>query len=457
MAADTNTPLILIASNDNDYTGGLVHFLNATGIDPERCHDAQGVYREIRKRPYHVLILDLDLLDDAHADLISFVMSQTPSTKIVLIFDMEHMDRALDGLRHGAFFYLPKSSPPSDVVMVTGKALQEIQLKEVVLEHEKQTFEELIGNTPAMRRVIELVTKVAPTDSTMLLLGESGTGKEVIANMIHRISPRREQPFVAINCAALPEQILESELFGHVKGAFTGAESDKLGLFEEADGGTLFLDEVGDMPLVAQAKLLRVLQNGEIRRVGENTPRHVDVRILAATNKDLVEDVEKKTFREDLYFRLNVIQIQIPPLRERRDAIEPLVKQFMKRCNQQYDKQITDIEDNAWGLLQHYEYPGNIRELESIITHAVILAETNEITVNDLPDQLRFGEGARLSLPAYEPDSIPTLEDMEKELIERTLKHLDGNQTEVAKSLGISRSTLWRKMKEFGISKTSDS
>jgi DNA-binding NtrC family response regulator len=447
------TPLILVASNDNEYADGLVHFLETSGLDPDRCHDAQGVYREVRKQPYQILILDLALLDEAHADLISFVMSQTPLTKIVLIFDMEHMDRALDGLRHGAFFYLPKSSPPSDVVMAVGKALHDIQLKEVVLEHEQHAFEELIGNTPAMRRVVELVTKVAPTDSTMLLLGESGTGKEVVANMIHRISPRREQPFIAINCAALPEQILESELFGHAKGAFTGAESDKLGLFEEADGGTLFLDEVGDMPLVAQAKLLRVLQNGEIRRVGENIPRHVDVRILAATNKDLVIDVENKAFREDLYFRLNVIQIQIPPLRERRDAIEALVKQFMKRCNQLYQKQVFGIEDSAWGLLQHYEYPGNIRELESVITHAVILAEGPEITVNDLPDQIRFGAGARLSLPAYEPDSLPTLEDMEKDLIERTLTHLSGNQTEVAKSLGISRSTLWRKMKDFGIPK----
>jgi DNA-binding NtrC family response regulator len=448
-----NTPLILIASNDNEYSDGLTHFLQASGLDSERCHDAQGVYREVRKQPFEILILDLALLDEAHADLISFVMSQTPLAKIVLIFDMEHMDRALDGLRHGAFFYLPKSSPPSDVVMAVGKALHEIQLKEVVLEHEQHAFEELVGNTPAMRRVIELVTKVAPTDSTMLLLGESGTGKEVIANMIHRISPRRENPFVAINCAALPEQILESELFGHVKGAFTGAESDKAGLFEEADGGTLFLDEVGDMALVAQAKLLRVLQNGEIRRVGENVPRHVDVRILAATNKDLVNDVANKTFREDLYFRLNVIQIQIPPLRERRDAIEALVKQFIKRGNQQFDKHVFGIEDSAWGLLQHYEYPGNIRELESIIAHAVILADSDQITVNDLPDQLRFGEGARLSLPAYEPDTLPTIEVMEKGLIERTLIQLDGNQTEVAKSLGISRSTLWRKMKDFGIPK----
>ncbi len=274
-----------------------------------------------------------------------------------------------------------------------------------------------------------------------------------MANAIHRISPRRDQPFIAINCAALPEQILESELFGHIKGAFTGAESDKVGLFEAADGGTLFLDEVGDMPLVAQAKLLRVLQSGEIRRVGEATTRHVDVRVLAATNKDLVHDVREKLFREDLYFRLNVFQVRIPPLRERCDALRPLAKEFLKSFNLKYGKHVYGIDENAWNILAHYEYPGNIRELESIIAHAVIMADGESITVNDLPDQLRFGSGARLGLPHYESGGGSTIQDMEKDLIEGTLKQLNGNQTEVAKSLGVSRSTLWRKMKEYGFSK----
>jgi len=307
-----------------------------------------------------------------------------------------------------------------------------------------------------MRRVGELITKVAPTDSTVLLLGESGTGKEVMANTIHQMSPRRDQPFIAVNCAALPEQILESELFGHVKGAFTGAESDKVGLFEAADGGTLFLDEIGDMSLTAQSKLLRVLQSGEIRRVGEALTHLVDVRILAATNKDLVRDVAEKRFREDLYFRLNVFQIVIPPLRERRDALQNLAKEFLKRFNQKFNKNVYDIDENAWNIISHYEFPGNVRELESIIAHAVIMADADTITATDLPDQMRFGPGARLGLPSYDSGAIGTIQEMEKDLIIRTLKKLDDNQTEVAKSLGVSRSTLWRKLKDYDIPRESD-
>ncbi|HIF10807.1 MAG TPA: sigma-54-dependent Fis family transcriptional regulator, partial [Sneathiellales bacterium] len=302
-----------------------------------------------------------------------------------------HFEHALEGIRHGAFFYLPITSPPSDMAWVISKALRDLELHETLKEHEHHLFEELIGTSPAMLQVANLITKVAPTDSTVLLLGESGTGKEVMANVIHQLSPRREQPFIAINCAALPEHILESELFGHVKGAFTGAETDKVGLFEAADGGTLFLDEIGDMALTAQAKLLRVLQTGEIRRVGEATNHHVDVRILAATNHNLIEDVNEKRFREDLYFRLNVFQILIPPLRDRADALQTLAKQFLKRFNTKFDKRVYDIDQHAWNVLTHYEYPGNVRELESIIAHGVIMADGEVMTVNDLPDQMRFG------------------------------------------------------------------
>jgi two-component system, NtrC family, response regulator AtoC len=449
-------PYILIASSDNEYAMTLTHFLQSQQCQVERCHDPKGVFREVGKRDYQVLVLDLGIADEGTANLVSFVTRQSPDTQTVLLFDINHFEKALDGIRHGAYFYLPKSSPPSDMAWVIEKALMDLDMKSTLKEHEKRMFEELMGSSPAMLRVSELITKVAPTDSTVLLLGESGTGKEVMANAIHQISPRRGQPFIAINCAALPEQILESELFGHVKGAFTGAEADKIGLFEAADGGTLFLDEVGDMPLVAQAKLLRVLQSGEIRRVGESTTQHVNVRVLAATNKDLVNDVSENNFREDLYFRLNVFQIKIPPLRERRDALPHLVKEFVKRFNARYEKRIVGLEENALNFLAHYEYPGNIRELESIIAHAVIMADGDTITANDLPDQLRFGKGARLELPHHEASATGTLQDMEKDHIERALKQFNGNQTEVAKSLGISRSTLWRKMKEYGLSKDDD-
>ena len=442
---------VLIASAEAEFAGGLEHFLGSAGLEVERCPDTKGVLRLTGIRNFDVAVLDLELCDASDLDLITFIQRQSPDTQIVLLFEIEDIEKAVEGVRRGAYFYLPKSSQPSDVAYVVQNAVRDLDLRATVKEHEQKVFEELIGDTPAMRRVVELVQKVAPTDSTVLLLGESGTGKEVVANMIHRLSPRRDEPFIAINCAALPELILESELFGHVKGAFTGAESDKVGLFEEAERGTIFLDEIGDMPLVSQAKLLRVLQNGEIRRVGDSTTQHVDVRILAATNRSLLEEVREKRFREDVYFRLNVVQIVIPPLRERPDAIQSLTKEFLKQFNRKYGKSVHDIDEQAWGLLRSYRYPGNVRELESTIAHGVILADGETIRVQDLPDQLRFGEGARLGLPHLDDEGLPSIEEMEKDLIARTLQRLEGNQTEAAKNLGISRSTLWRKIKEYEI------
>jgi len=445
-----------LASNDPEYSLGIAHFLESEAFAVDRCHDAQGVLRLTGLHEYAVAVLDLDLADEAGMDLVTFIHRRHPDTRVVLIFDPAKMEHAIEGLRRGAFFYLPKSAQPSDVALVVDKAVHDAQVRAALQGHEQEAFEELIGNTPAMRRVVDLIRKVAPTDSTVLLLGESGTGKEVMANTIHRLSARRDKPFIAINCAALPEQILESELFGHVKGAFTSADSDKVGLFEEAEGGTLFLDEVGDMALVSQAKLLRVLQSGEIRRVGDTVVRHVDVRILAATNRDLLQDVREHRFREDLYFRLNVIQIVIPPLRERPDAITGLTREFLKRYNRKFGKNISQIDDAAWTLLRAYPFPGNIRELESTLAHAVILAEGDTIRMDDLPDAVRLGlgHGGRLGLPHLrESDALPTLQDMEKELIQKALDKLKGNQTEVAKTLGISRSTLWRKLKEYDIAK----
>ncbi|GMW00828.1 MAG: sigma-54-dependent Fis family transcriptional regulator [Candidatus Hydrogenedentota bacterium] len=386
-------------------------------------------------------------------DLVSYVRRGAPAMQLVLIFELTRLDRAVDGIRQGAYFYLPKSSLPSDVAMVVSKAMKARSNESAVTRFEQSAFEELLGSTPAMKRVIEIITKVAPTDSTVLLLGESGTGKEVLANTVHRLSARRELPFIAINCAALPDQLLESEMFGHVKGAFTGAESDKAGLFEEADGGTIFLDEIGDMALVTQAKLLRVLQNGEIRPVGSNQSKRVNVRVIAATNRNLEQSVADGQFREDLYFRLNVIQIRIPPLRERLESLPRLIAHFVQRYSREYGRSIREIDDHAQSLLRNYAYPGNVRELESIIAHAIIMADGDVIRAKDLPDAVLHGTQPRLALPNYVADQFPTLTEMESQLIRSALDRFDGNQTDAAKKLGISRSTLWRKMKEYGIDK----
>lgn len=442
---------ILLALADVSYATALAGFLEPYGGNLERCHDVQGVLRLTGRRNFNVVVLEVALGAEGGVDLVSFILQRNPQTCIILLFDVAQMDRALDGVRQGAFFYLPITCPPSDVAMAVDKALRSRAAQAAVDRYEQTVFEELTGSTPAMQRVIELIRKVAPTDSTVLLLGESGTGKEVLANTLHRLSRRQGRPFVAVNCAALPEGLLESELFGHVKGAFTGAEGDKRGLFEEADGGTIFLDEIGDMSPITQAKVLRVLQSGEFRRVGSSSIQHADVRVLAATNRDLTEAVHQNQFREDLYYRLNVIQIRIPPLRERMDALPPLLQHFIQRYNGKYGKNVRGVDDHAMGLLRHYEFPGNVRELDSIAAHAVIMADGPYIGAADLPDPVRFGVRPRLALGYRSSEEFMTLDGMEESHIRMALERFNGNQSVAAKKLGISRSTLWRKMNEYGI------
>ncbi len=451
---------ILLACGDIDYGATIASFLDEPGTAVERCHDAPGVLRLASRRAFDVVVLDLELGGQSDIDLVSFVRQHLPAARLILLFEMSRIERALEGVRHGAYFYLPNTCPPSDVALAVGKARRHRQQDLTLEEYERTVFEELVGRSPAMQRVVDIIRKVAPTDSTVLLMGESGTGKEVLANTVHRLSRRRERAFIAVNCAALPEALLESELFGHVKGAFTGAHQDKRGLFEEADGGTIFLDEIGDMALVTQAKLLRVLQNGETRPVGANLVKRVDVRVLAATNRDLLEAVRNNEFREDLYFRLNVIQLRIPPLRERMDALPTLINHFLSRHNAHFDKQVQSIDDSAMSLLRHYDFPGNVRELESVLAHAVIMADDHVIRPDDLPDQVRLGRGMRLALPYNgapgEPEEIPSLADVEERHIRDTLERLDWNQTLAAEKLGISRSTLWRKLQSYDIEPRDD-
>ena len=307
----------------------------------------------------------------------------------------------------------------------------------------------IIGTSRKMQRIFRFVSKIARTESAVLITGESGTGKELLARSIHYQSSRAHRPFLAINCGALPENLLESELFGHVRGAFTGATMDKKGLFEQADGGTLFLDEIGELTQVSQVKLLRALQDGEVRRVGSNTAVRVDVRIISATNRDLRRLMEEGTFREDLYYRINVFHIEIPPLRERQEDIPLLAQFFLERVAAKMKKNIRDFSPDAGYLLTHYAYPGNVRELENAIQRAVALAEGDVIRPEDLPPPMRERtrpqiEGPRGALEI--PDGL-TLSQVEELYIRRTLETLDGNLSEAARRLGVSRTTLWRKLK----------
>jgi DNA-binding NtrC family response regulator len=310
----------------------------------------------------------------------------------------------------------------------------------------------MIGVSPRMQRVFRLISKVAPTESTVLITGESGTGKEMVATAIHLQSPRAHLPFVTVNCAAIPETLFESELFGHARGSFTGAIADKVGLLSQADGGTIFLDEVAEMPVAVQPKLLRALQSGEIRRVGDAATSRVDVRVVAATNRNLAQSLEQGRLREDLYYRLSVFQIELPPLRERREDIPLLANFFRDRFARRLGKRVDRFDERAQAYLVQYDYPGNVRELENAIERAVTLSEDGVIVASDLPPSLReptvrlLREGE-----AFPYSETLSLTQLEAEHIRRALGHFAGNTTRTARSLGISRSTLWRKMRRYGL------
>ncbi|TMQ57252.1 MAG: sigma-54-dependent Fis family transcriptional regulator [Candidatus Eisenbacteria bacterium] len=310
----------------------------------------------------------------------------------------------------------------------------------------------MIGQSPALQRIFRLVAKVAPTESPVLITGESGTGKEMIATAIHLQSRRAHRTFVAVNSSAIPEQLFESELFGHVRGAFTGANADRVGLMQHADGGTIFFDEVAEMPLSVQVKLLRALQSGEIRPVGAKESRRVDIRVIAATNRDVKRALADGTFREDLYYRLNVFHIELPPLRERREDIPLLANYFREKYSRALGKQVKGFSERAQFYLMRYDYPGNVRELENAVERAVTLAERGEITHLDLPPVLREPRVPLLERGnAFPYSENMSLAQLEAEHIRRVLLHTAGNTTRAAKILGISRSTLWRKMREYGL------
>jgi transcriptional regulator with PAS, ATPase and Fis domain len=322
--------------------------------------------------------------------------------------------------------------------------------------HRERILDDLMADSPSMRKVLRVAMKIAPTSSTVLIGGESGTGKEFFARIIHRHSQCGDGRFVAVNCGAIPDTLFESEFFGHRKGAFTGADRDKPGLVEEAHGGTLFLDEVGELSLPAQVKLLRFLQERMFRSVGDTSLRAVDVRVIAATNKDLRKMMEQGKFREDLFFRLNVFHINLPPLRERKETIPNLVSLFVHRFNQLFDKNVSKFSKAAESLLEAYDYPGNIRELENIIEHAVVMAEGDEITERDLPEfmfknrLLLEGPDRHCAERGFD-NRVATLAEVEREHIKFVLGLTNHNYTDAAKKLGISRSTLWRKIKEYGL------
>ncbi len=423
----------------------------------------EGAIRALSQGDIAVLFLSTEFLTIDNLDIAALARERNPGIEIFILAAAGDRAQAEAAVHRGAHSFLMKPVNVELLQSLAQKALSRSVSRRNVRDLREHVLEDLLGSTPAMKKILKTLIKVAPTNSTLLISGESGVGKEFVADVVHRLSSRAEENFVAVNCGAIPENLVEAELFGSRKGSYTGSVADRKGLIEMADKGTLFLDEIGELSLQTQVKLLRFLQEKEIRRVGDTENRHVDTRVIAATNRDLHQAIANGTFREDLYYRLSVFHLTLPPLRERRNSIPSLIRTFVKKYAAQQKKDITGIAKNAESILLNYEYPGNIRQLENIIEHAVTLSEGDNLLLEDLPEYLTGDEqGPSLyALPAptfgeekttmLTPDTLLTLSQLEKDYIHRALDICQRNHTEAARRLGISRSTLWRKLKEHGM------
>lgn len=413
------------------------------------CPDGLTAVAAIEKNNYDAIIVDLDMPGMTGVQVIGRLKEISPATEAVVLTGKSTTDSAIAALRHGAFDYLTKPCKLVEIEALLKRiaAKRELTQKFHALQHRLQSIEgapTLIGESRPMQRVKTLIAKVAPTDSTVLVLGETGAGKELVARAVHDQSPRADKPFVAINCGALPETLIESELFGHTKGAFTGADEHRVGLFEVANGGTIFLDEIGELPKAMQAKLLRVLESREVRRVGENKTVSIDVRVVCATHRDLAEMVSADEFREDLMYRINTFEIDLPALRDRLDDLPQLAEHLLRRFRPQAGKIEQQLTDDAVAALKDHVWPGNVRELANVIEHATILCESGPINADDLPQHFnrrKLSSAARSRGPM-------TLRELEMEAIHESLERNDGVKPKVAAELGISLKTLYNKLNQ---------
>lgn len=435
----------------NSWSLPETHLMESSG--------GQNAIRILSQGEIAVLFLSTDFLTIDNLDILTLARERNPGLEIFILTVLRDTSKAEAAVQRGAHSFLIKPVNVKLLESLARKALSRSVSRQNVRELREHVLEDVLGSSAAMRKILKTLLKVAPTDSTLLIAGESGTGKEFVANIIHSLSQRNEEHFVAVNCAAIPEGLVEAELFGSRKGSYTGSVADKKGLIEMADKGTLFLDEIGELSLPTQVKLLRFLQEKEIRRVGDTENRYVDTRVIAATNRDLHQAITEGRFREDLYYRLSVFHLTLPPLRDRRNSIPGLIRTFVKKYATRQKKDILGIAKNAESVLMNYGFPGNIRQLENVIEHAVTLCDGDHILLEDLPEYLTGPENAPpiLSLPKTEektmedPDSLLSLAEMERNYIRRALEVCQRNHTEAARRLGISRSTLWRKLKEHGM------
>jgi len=449
----TTDATILLVDDEVAHLQTLERVFDKEGYEVLTAEDGDEALETVRSEPVHLLITDLKMPGTDGMELLKLTQTVSPETEIILMTAFGTVERAVEGMKQGAYDFVSKPIKRATIVQAAKKALEKQAL---VAENRKLKKElaslknerSIVGQSPALREALDLVRQVADSDATVLLTGESGTGKELFARMLVEESDRSEAPFVTVNCAALPESILESELFGYEKGAFTGADEPKQGRFEAADGGTLFLDEIGELSPSVQVKLLRVLQEGSFERLGANQSTRVDVRIIAATHVDLEEAMETGEFREDLYYRLNVVNIQIPALRHRLEDVPLLAEHFLDHYRSKNDREISGMSREALEALSDYDWPGNVRELENVIERAVVLDQDGLVDIDDLPEHIVSHEGDAtryISVPVGTP-----LDEVERRVLHETLRMTGGNKTRAAKLLGIATRTVYRKMNSAG-------
>ncbi len=455
---------ILIVDDDAAIRDGCHQVLSRQGYRVEQAATGAEAATLLERFEFDLVLLDLKMPDVNGLDLLKSIRSKDSIVAIVVITAYGTIQNAVEAMRLGADDFLPKPFEPDELLMVVRRTLKarRLTLENIFLKEELKKKEgevTIVGRSKALMTLLEQVRRVAPTDSTILITGESGTGKGLIARHIHEMSQRRDHAFVSVDCSTLVPSLFESELFGHTKGAFTGATSDKIGKFELANGGTLFLDEIANINLELQAKLLKAVEEKEISRVGSSRITHVDVRIIAATNQDLRRAVRRGEFREDLFFRLNVVALETPPLRERREDIPLLVRHFLGRFGEKYRRHGIRLSDSAMAMLNMYSWPGNVRELENTVERLVIFARDDVIDVQDvklaglpfMEQERQHGEDEKGVQGAGGPDApLPPLEEIQKEYILKVLDATGGNRSEAASILGIDRKTLRQKLKKWG-------
>ncbi|MBD8897109.1 MULTISPECIES: sigma-54-dependent transcriptional regulator [Desulfovibrio] len=421
------------------------------GYAVEAFMSARSFLEAMIEQPFDVVFSDMLLPDMNGLELLPKIKGLKPETEVIIVTGHGTISTAIEAMREGAFHYVTKPVNFTEIRTLARHAQEKIamrmentRLREALLG--TTGLSSIVGKSPAIQELFSLIRKVAPVDCNVLVQGDSGTGKALVALALHHLSPRRNQPFVTFNCGGFTEELISSELFGYEKGAFTGAATGKIGLLEAASGGTVFLDEVGEMPLSMQVRLLHVLQERRILRVGGTRTVDLDIRVIAATNRDLKAEVEKGNFREDLFFRLNVVSTTLPRLADRREDIPLLVQHFIEKYRLAFRKQVYDLDDQALAALMGYSFPGNVRELENIIERAVALTDSETITPADLPEDIR-----RLEFDTLEGGGLPTLAEMERRYVIKILEKTGYNKKLAAEVLGMPRTTLWRKLKEYGV------